>query len=446
MDVNRYMDRFMELEKKHDFFSLKTSDNIYYWDIVRNPVFRLIYNTCTDAAQELNDSRHNLKMLKRGLVIIRTRIHIWLSSFFKKFNYLFLIHSRNIDDRGMEVDVVSADILRLLQDRSFVIESNKNIFPGGNKTHHYVYQFPDFITSGKNKKYAVTTVLRQYYNLDIDLDKFIDPYVRMFRKEFRFYCRLLKRIKPDAIYLVQIGLQKGLMSAGRELHIPVLEIQNCLISYSQSSYSYNHDIDYRHLKTFPDYFLTFSDFWNNKVYYPVKNSLSIGNNHLAHERCYKKENAIVFVLAFVHQKNMIDLLNDFLTLENSLIIYVKLHSSQIAYVDYIRDLFSNRENVRVVFNEISMRDLIRRSLAIVLIESTAAYEALQGGLNVFIYRRQNYLIHEDVFTNPNVYLINEASEIIDNYANVISPEGVVRFIDEFDDEKFLGLNASISAN
>jgi hypothetical protein len=51
MDVNRYMDRFMELEKKHDFFSLKTSDNIYYWDIVRNPVFRLIYNTCTDAAQ-----------------------------------------------------------------------------------------------------------------------------------------------------------------------------------------------------------------------------------------------------------------------------------------------------------------------------------------------------------------------------------------------------------
>jgi hypothetical protein len=92
-------------------------------------------------------------------------------------------------------------------------------------------------------------------------------------------------------------------------------------------------------------------------------------------------------------------------------VIFKLHPNEFPHQRKFEDLFRNYPNIRVVTNEYPTEEVIQSCHAIVLIQSTIAYQALQAGIPVFIYKRMTYYRHAHIFGSPNVTLIENARQI-----------------------------------
>ncbi len=115
-----------------------------------------------------------------------------------------------------------------------------------------------------------------------------------------------------------------------------------------------------------------------------------------------------------------------------------MHPNQFIEKQYYIDQFSSFENVKVYTNESSIYELLAISNAILVIQSTALYEAYHLNKKAFIYKKQTYYRHKHVFGLPNIYLIDNANEIAEAYNNefVLDTRSQNLFFKNFDSLKF----------
>ena len=73
----------------------------------------------------------------------------------------------------------------------------------------------------------------------------------------------------------------------------------------------------------------------------------------------------------------------------------------------------------------------------ITIQSTTVYEALQLGIKVFLYKKQDYDSHNDLFSNKNLYLVDNVQQILDGIDKRFIEEDKVVFFEKFDSQKFL---------
>lgn len=437
---------FFDFEEKYDLFS-KQSDGLFYWDLIR---FELFYHL-------LWNHKSNVKSEKSA--VSRKQIFDEIKSFFvfilfKKTDFLFFTNSRNKIDKDTFFDQNLGDVLNSIPGSYYAFESferNKSKWYYQKTLFNPIAVFRKiarlFYKQKKDHSELISLINDSFSNARFTSED-VNRLISDFRIDFIFYSLILKIKKPKAIFITQNGIEKGLFAAAKKSNIPIIEVQHGIIDDAHLAYNYSKKIDYTDNQIYlPTYFFSFSDFWMKGLNLPVKEIISMGNSYFfkgQKDKAIKKEvenaSGLLVASSDVFGENLKNLVIDLVTIHKDIPVYFKLHPNQFFEKQYYIDQFSNFENVRVYTNESSVYELLDISKAILVIQSTALYEAYHLNKKGFIYKMQTYKRHEHVFDLPNINLINTASEIIELYDNkfVIDDRSENLFFKNFDSYKFNG--------
>ena len=408
--------KFLEFEEEQDLFALREED-LYIWDIIRFHVY-LDYMW-----ENFEEQRAKRKTSQKWALSLK-RIGYLLSFLFKKTRpNLFFTNSRDRAVDGKFYDKNADDFLRRLHEKAHIIETyqlstGRYVYPVSlinpasllNVLHHAFYRKRDYS--------ALLEKINGTLGLKWNNDK-INRLISDFKSEMAFYSFLFRFRKPNRIYVTQNGLQKALFYAARNYNIETVEFQHGIIDPGHIAYNYPAGIQFESPIYIPDIFLTFSPFWARDIHYPVKKIIPVGNTGFAHtgvSDVYPSSPAnsapiVGFVSADVFGQELSQLAREYAAIAPDTTILFKLHPNEFARKKEFEAGFAQHPNIRVITNEQPTETVIRACSAIVLIQSTIAYQALQAGVRVFIYKKMTWYRHEHIFDNPNVRLIDHASEI-----------------------------------
>lgn len=437
MNILEYTKIFHEMEIVEGLFEIKTSDGIFFWDIVRHDVFYLIFRNYLRGQTAQNKcSKISLSKLVKTFSSIMREIKCVYS--YSKYKYIFFKCSRNIID-GKEIDIISNDYLQVIGKDSLIIENYGESKYFNNKIVRIKKRINKIIKI-KTNNYHVDEIIKNTFGVDVFLDSFIKSRIEDFKVEKKHYMKLLKRHKPLAVFFIQNGIQKSLMSSCRELGILSIELQHGIVNYCHPLYSYPKEI--KHYKgtevIVPEIYLGFSDYWIKVVNYPVKKAIAMGNTYYSTPifSIEEKQNEITFISVNIFQKKIESYLDIFLEKDSNTKVNLKLHPNQSRDIEQISKKYSIYKNVKVYYNEVTLSELFNRSKEVIVVTSTAAYEAINFGCKLKIIKDELSYDIIELFDHPNVIILDKPLDIFKNNNN--EPINTI-FFDVFNECKLKNL-------
>lgn len=439
MTTSELLDKFLYFEKKYNVFNFKTDCGIYWWDIARYSIYTELNNTFIRKYVEVEIEAINNK--KNLLYIFTTLgkdiLYLFKSLFFKK-KFFFVLCSRSKNELGKNFDIIANPYLKTLHPKEiFCLETFHDA-----ETEYISYKntFLSIIKRFKKSKsytidFEINKLLNEYFGTNINFYEVVQKDLNNYVSEYTYYKQLLKFIKPNYCFVVQNGIQKGLFAATSDLNIKCIELQHGQINSFHIAYSYANEIDYSHLNLFPKVLFTYSEFWN-KVNYPVIEKINMGLENKVYKKSDKRYEDIAVVFANIYTKNLLSLVKELApNFKNK--IYIKLHPNQKNEINYIKNELTEFTNIQIIYIEKTMDEILSLVSSIIIIQSTSVYEALQKEKKVFVYKKQDYDTHFDVFSNKNVYLIENIHDFFINKDKPFVSENQIVFFEPFKKNKFL---------
>ena len=334
---------------------------------------------------------------------------------------LFFTNARDKTPDGRFFDKNADDFLQRLYPDSHIIET----YQEGSSRYVYPVSLINPVGLFKKLYYLLHrdkdyTPLLGKINTSLGLswdNKKINRCISDFKCEKLFYSLLFRFKKTKRIYVTQNGLQKALFCAARAHNIETVEFQHGIIDKGHIAYNYPASITTQSHIYIPDLLLTFSEFWGQDINYPVKRIVAVGNTGFANldvqDKVFNPQGKVVgFISADVFGLKLADLAKEYATIHKNDLILFKLHPNEFARKKEYTGYFSEYPNIQVITNEQPTEKIVLSCDAIVLIQSTIAYQALQAGIQLFIYKRMTYYRHSHIFHNPNVHLVDNARQIV----------------------------------
>jgi len=386
--------------------------------------------------------------IRRYTYLITSIIKLIFGLFQKKHDFFFLA-SRDKAPSKKFYDKNALDALQLLKENVFLFETY--YFDG----IEYEYDVPsnahcfnpilifrriyNILFYKKNDYSDLTEIIKKgldihYTNAEINLA------ISNYKADCVFYKFLLKKKGIKRIFLTQNGVQKGLIATARTLGIPVYEFQHGIIDKGQLVYNYPAVVKQDSNISIPDCFFTFSDFWTRDLNFPAKKIVPVGNNSFAKSSLSAntpvQDNVLTVVSSDYFGQRLAVLIEEFVREQPNVKLFFKLHPNQYSEVSWYRDSFSKVGNIEVVTNEYTIPELLAKSKGVLLIQSTAAYEALQAGRAVYILAESTYYRQDHIFDCKNVHLIYNVSDLKREWMQPLQQEETV-FFNQFDSRLFL---------
>jgi hypothetical protein len=448
MDIIKYTHMFQNVETQNDFFNHKDQEDFKYWDIVRYAVFSTIYRELTGVKLIKAEKQNLAKRLVNGMLSAQNYVKFLIASNFKTYKYLCFICSRHKIGKNLSIDSISEDILSIIGKEALLMETYqineggyyyKSYFETGKKIYLMFKKFSLAIQKNDPFIFQSSQILKDKFGAKIDLDALMEELIRTYKLEYKYYSRFIKKINPDLIFISQNGIQKGIFASANKLKVPTVELQHGLIGYMHPTYSYPVSIQPGQLTSLPKYLFTFSDFWTSNFNCPIENIIPIGNTSYSKRITNQKMNDYALTVIFVETvaTDLINFIDALLALDFDRKICLKLHPNLTEQSRQIRNHFLKFDNVVVIVNELTIKELLSTSDSIFAVYSTCVYEALQDEVKVILYKIKDYHSHMDVFDNPNIYLVDipeELIEVIDNdYVRTDQPI----FFQDFNRDYFL---------
>jgi len=413
---------FFELEKNHQLFESVTSDGILWWDVVRYHIYiDLLDLTIRKPSMQATGKKKSrfrlLKLLFRDfkyLYNIRNR----------KTTTLFLTQPRGIDDKGFAIDPISQDCLAMIKSQSFIIDGLQTGCtkePSYNNAVLLLFRKLFKLSSKKSViNFDFNTIINSQFKTDFNFEKKINILLNNYRADRLYYSKLLAFIKPELVLFSATGNEKGLMASAKSQFIETAELQHGQTNKNHTYYSYPEWVDYERCVALPDTFLSFSDHWHS-VNYPVSKKLSIGNtlfNNMNKGSELKKDVSILVISHQLYVEDLIPLIKDLASEIPDVPFIFKLHPQQSVYeIEETKNRLSGITNIQVISTEKTTPELLSKASDVIAIQSSAVYEALQLGVKVFLYARKDFENHDDVFNNPNVFIVNNPEDIINKISS-----------------------------
>ncbi len=435
---------WLKMEEKEELFHKKNSNNIYFWDIVRFQIFDILYYgndqinyiSKKSFTQKLRTYYREIKNLFNSELLIKRQI--------RDKNFAFYICSRYTENKK-NIDKTSRNIIETLNKRLFLIESVKGNEENNTFSNiYYPYKLLLLMKLSRKKSIEpiyseINEILKRYFESNVSIEKLIVHEMLKFEVEEKFYLKLFSRKKINGVFFTQNGIQKGIISAAHILKIPTIEIQHGYIGKGHLAYLYPKNVSFKHLNTITDYFLLLSEFWESDINYPTQKNIVIGNDlfYVSKSNFVEYKNLLV-ICSNVHLESLLILTKKILNHQTDIKITFKCHPNQKYQMQAILAEFENYENINVIFDEVSVQELIKEIPYVLMIQSTVAYEALQTGCKLFVYEVEDYDTLSNIFDNPNVILVKNEEEVIQeiqfSVKNFSQEENI--FFEKFNKEKF----------
>lgn len=437
------MEEFHKFEVDKELFSYQ-KNGIFYWDVVRYHLANILFSNRiidSDSFSFLPGIKKYTNVLK-FLTLIKSFIYfLWFLTGLKKYDYIFFICSRNIKN-GKSIDIISDDLIKNIDSKRILIIETYDIKQTSN--YKIIFNTPltlfkRFANNSRKTMFEISEPIATFSGKDVGIiNDLINTQFNKFLIEYKYYRLLISLLKPKTVFFVQNGIMKSLIQACRDYSVHCVELQHGLINKFHYAYSYPKNVDINKL-LLPDTFFTFSEFWKSNCFYPTKNNFVIGNNYYASTAKYNvktNETSLLFISANIYINEVIELLDDYLKLEPDCFVYLKLHPNQINDYPTIHNRYKTFNNIEVILKEFDVSELIAKSNAVVLIQSTVAYEALNAGKGVFIYKRRDYAVLSDLFNEDNVILFNDAKQLYESMKLIKELPVVNKYFKTFALEKF----------
>lgn len=277
---------------------------------------------------------------------------------------------------------------------------------------------PSIPPNTRDKLRQANNRIHEIFEVNIDLvDKTI---AALHNRNTRLwmYERLLKRINPSVVVVVSSYNQETLIEACNKCDVTVVEIQHGVIHSSHFGYSYKGA---RNKVYFPDYLLTWGDFWSNNVDYPISDNKvkSVGFPYL--EQNYKQYMDISpnNQLLFISQGSVGRKLSKFAIKINRHpefkwnIVY-KLHPGE--YDRWQSDYpWLKKSDIEVIDNsENSLYELFAGSKAQIGVSSTAIYEGLMFDLETYIFNCKGTRVVTPLIEEGVATTVDSVEELLEN--------------------------------
>jgi len=359
-------------------------------------------------------------------------------------DFVAYINSRYKDVNGKPIDFVSDDALHTLSEFGQIlrVESSRfsllqNVnFRAVISVAFRAYRPPaSYEQCFRDVASVIADSERKYFGvIDPHLLDVIRKAYKLHMAERRIWREILDRSQPRLVLMILNGIQKGLIFEARKRHIPVVECQHCVINLMHPAYSYPATLAPGGRVILPDAMLLFSEYWKQQCSMLGTELTAVGNNCFSSAGARStRTGAAVFVTAGIFQRYLSPLAVKLAKSMPGRLFIMKLHPSELSGRAIIEREYRGIPNLSVVGVEKSCPELFADASDVVVVQSTATYEALDRGVPVHILRKSWFMMEQNLFVRPDVHLFSTAAELQSALFKPMNrPKCVPRFFDAFD--------------
>jgi hypothetical protein len=268
----------------------------------------------------------------------------------------------------------------------------------------------------KNKLHNISELrkeIRSELDVDIELEKLFKNNIGRFKRSYKYYFRLFKRIRPKEIfYVVSYAFQADMVMAAKALQIPTTEFQHGVISRFHLGYSFplNFKSDY-----LPERIFSWGSFWEDtlkEINFNVKIKTIGFDAFRSKIECYndvQKENKSVLVLSQTALgEKIMGIVWQHRKLFEGYKVYYKLHPEEyLMYKQYPSfQQLSGLTGISFLENS-DLYELMAKSERQIGVFSTALYEGLAFNCKTYILDLPGVEYMSKLINQKYAYIFND---------------------------------------
>lgn len=452
------LERFTHLEVENDLYSLDI-DGVSPWELVRFKIARRIEWALTDQAAA-HDSPTGIKAYMKAAWLVSRNLVIKNPFCSGEHRFLFFGHPRrkrkgegywwdlycdpiyeeaNIDYLHLEYsDFLShktpsktdplryTDLIDLLG-----VLARKSGIPSN--------RLPETIVK---KIDSMEEDINAEYNVNVDIHELVQEKLSERAVAYPLYERVIEIVDPEFVILV-VNYGRGMKTITevcKDKNIPVIELQHGVIHPNHAGYHFPESVT---VDLFPDYLLTFGEFWNTQAMYPIPSEqiIKFGYPYLNQQLRSIDNKSGTKKILFVSQGPVGKQLSQ-MAVElsermgpNWDIVY-KLHPGEY---DRWRHEYTTLADstVTVVDTDPSLYELFGKSSTQVGVGSTALYEGLAFGLDTYVFDLPGSSVLDPIVAEGGVQKVTGVAELAGSIGSGSSNEVCVSDIFYMNDENEL---------
>jgi hypothetical protein len=408
------------MESEEKLFELGSEVNLPIWDVVRYYVYiKYLYSE--------KDRERFAVVRSRSLsdyvyFIISILIYIYRIITDEGKNVIIAC-SRSCTKDGKLFDKNAIQIIDCLAGKCLVLDP----LIGKKLSYKYIYDLfvvfrRVYCTKPLPYEYYshINKAITKHFGRNLITFNEVNSIYHNFQSDYKYYGMLFKFKNTKKVFIAT-GNPKGILLAAKEQKVNTYLLQHSLIEYDSIEHVYPKDISISSNLLFCDNVLTYGDYWCNGLNIPTKNILSIGNDLYFSKQQEVTDNSILVISTIIHGDELKAFTKQLSLLRPDLKIVYKLHQNEYHFYDKYVKYFELNFNVFVSTYHVDISKLISRSELVILIESGALYEALQNDKKVAVYTRLNYNNKLNPIDFPNLYYVDNVSEIMEVLAKPSIP-------------------------
>ena len=260
--------------------------------------------------------------------------------------------------------------------------------------------------------------LEREFNVKINLQIVVEKILVKKKAYSWVLSKIIKKYSPK-IVLEIVGYEDPkliLNELCKQKKITTIEFQHGIIDPYHLAYDYPHNID---LSVFPDYLFTFGKFWDDSCSFPIPKERIIPVGFPFFEQEFKKfqnfklkeKNQILFLSQGLIGKELGKIAYEFSKISDKKVLF-KLHPSEIKFWEK-NNYFTPNSKIEVIKKgQKPLYQLFLECSTIVGVSSTAVFEALMFGGDIFIYTHPSYVKLESLIEKKYVQLFSSAEELL----------------------------------
>lgn len=429
-DNQNLFETFKHIETEYNLFDQEL-DGVRIWEYIRATVYKQIKNNSKSGENRFFPKQNKIDAVKRMLKNSLVDTPLELS----ETNYLFFGHPRRkLQEDGYWWDLYSdpiidnMDINYLYAERPY-FENHKK--PA--KTDNICYlDIIDYTIAGLLKEIdifnyeirslppSIKNAEKEFlnkYSINLDIRKRIEDYINFYKVKKKIYKNWIRRLNPNIVIVVPSSGNKIRVKAAKEEGVPVIELQHGVIHRGHISYNFPKNVT---VGSFPDYILSFGEFWETNANFPIPSSrvIPVGYPYMdmqleKYNNCVQQDKIVFLSGGSGGIGKQLSKLAVKLYEEKSVdhdIIY-KLHPGEYhSWEDRFPWLVNS--DIEVVDGPTpQLYKILSESTVQVGVSSTAVYEGLAFDLDTFVYNHPSSYILAPLVNNGDASLFDSADEL-----------------------------------